>query len=582
MKKKTSLLRLFKRLMVHRGLVAIALLLTVAQVGLSVYLPILIGHAVNQVVAINEVNFDILKLILIQMAVVIGLNGLVQLLNPIIYQHLIYKMIEVLRNEVMEKMQRVPLNYIDTQSTGAVVSRITTDTDQLASGLLMVFNQFFIGVLSIVITIVTMAKLDLTMMLIVILLTPISMVIAHFVASRSYDLYTKQTQERSLHSELIEETIQQSELVRLFNQQDNKSEEFNEINATYSDYSKQAIFISSTINPATRYVNATIYALVTLVGAMRIMSGSLSVGELTTFLNYANQYMKPFNDISNVLAELQSALASADRIFELIDLNDEIETGALESSSNTIEGQVTFDNVSFSYVKEKELIRNLSLHVQKGQTVAIVGPTGAGKSTLINLLMRFYDVDSGAIFIDDVNMNDYTRRFVREQFGMVLQETWLKTGTIAENIGYGFVNASREQIEQAAKRAHAHRFIEMLPEGYDTQLTDNGSNLSMGQRQLLSIARLFVELPEMLILDEATSSIDTRTEVLIQRAFDTLMVGRTTFIIAHRLSTIQNADIILVMNEGQIIEQGNHAQLMSQEGFYYQMQLAGSGQANEK
>lgn len=582
MKKKTSLLRLFKRLMVHRGLVAIALLLTVAQVGLSVYLPILIGHAVNQVVAINEVNFDILKLILIQMAVVIGLNGLVQLLNPIIYQHLIYKMIEVLRNEVMEKMQRVPLNYIDTQSTGAVVSRITTDTDQLASGLLMVFNQFFIGVLSIVITIVTMAKLDLTMMLIVILLTPISMVIAHFVASRSYDLYTKQTQERSLHSELIEETIQQSELVRLFNQQDNKSEEFNEINATYSDYSKQAIFISSTINPATRYVNATIYALVTLVGAMRIMSGSLSVGELTTFLNYANQYMKPFNDISNVLAELQSALASADRIFELIDLNDEIETGALESSSNTIEGQVTFDNVSFSYVKEKELIRNLSLHVQKGQTVAIVGPTGAGKSTLINLLMRFYDVDSGAIFIDDVNMNDYTRRFVREQFGMVLQETWLKTGTIAENIGYGFVNASREQIEQAAKRAHTHRFIEMLPEGYDTQLTDNGSNLSMGQRQLLSIARLFVELPEMLILDEATSSIDTRTEVLIQRAFDTLMVGRTTFIIAHRLSTIQNADIILVMNEGQIIEQGNHAQLMSQEGFYYQMQLAGSGQANEK
>lgn len=572
-------MRVAKRLFASKGLIILATLLTIAQVALTVYLPILIGQAVNQVVAINQVDFQELLIILGQMIIVIAVNALVQLINPLIYNRLIYRMIEDLRNEVLEKIHRIPLNYLDTHSTGAVVSRITTDTDQLAAGLLMVFNQFLTGILTIVITIVTMAQLDTQMMLIVVLLTPISIVIAHFVASRSYDLYTKQTQVRSTHSELIEEAVQQSELVRLFNQQDLKSVEFDEVNDIYSNYSKSAIFISSTVNPTTRFVNSVIYALVTLVGAMRIISGVFTVGELTTFLNYANQYMKPFNDISNVLAELQSAIASGDRIFELIDLVDEEETGVKEFGLNEVEGQITFDDVAFSYVPEKELIRDLTVAVEPGQTVAIVGPTGAGKSTLINLLMRFYDVDSGAIFIDGVNMNDFTRRSVREQFGMVLQETWLKTGSIAENIAYGYPNASRDQIIEAAKRAHAHRFIEMLPDGYDTVLTDNGSNLSMGQRQLLSIARLFVQLPEMLILDEATSSIDTRTEVLIQQAFDELMVGRTTFIIAHRLSTIQNADIILVMKEGQIVEQGNHEVLMRQEGFYYEMQMAGSGQS---
>ena len=579
MNKNSTIMRVAKRLFASKGLIILATLLTIAQVALTVYLPILIGQAVNQVVAINQVDFQELLIILGQMIIVIAVNALVQLINPLIYNRLIYRMIEDLRNEVLEKFHRIPLNYLDTHSTGAVVSRITTDTDQLAAGLLMVFNQFLTGILTIVITIVTMAQLDTQMMLIVVLLTPISIVIAHFVASRSYDLYTKQTQVRSTHSELIEEAVQQSELVRLFNQQDLKSVEFDEVNDIYSNYSKSAIFISSTVNPTTRFVNSVIYALVTLVGAMRIISGVFTVGELTTFLNYANQYMKPFNDISNVLAELQSAIASGDRIFELIDLVDEEETGVKEFGLNEVEGQITFDDVAFSYVPEKELIRDLTVAVEPGQTVAIVGPTGAGKSTLINLLMRFYDVDSGAIFIDGVNMNDFTRRSVREQFGMVLQETWLKTGSIAENIAYGYPNASRDQIIEAAKRAHAHRFIEMLPDGYDTVLTDNGSNLSMGQRQLLSIARLFVQLPEMLILDEATSSIDTRTEVLIQQAFDELMVGRTTFIIAHRLSTIQNADIILVMKEGQIVEQGNHEVLMRQEGFYYEMQMAGSGQS---
>ena len=579
MNKNSTIMRVAKRLFASKGLIILATLLTIAQVALTVYLPILIGQAVNQVVAINQVDFQELLIILGQMIIVIAVNALVQLINPLIYNRLIYRMIEDLRNEVLEKIHRIPLNYLDTHSTGAVVSRITTDTDQLAAGLLMVFNQFLTGILTIVITIVTMAQLDTQMMLIVVLLTPISIVIAHFVASRSYDLYTKQTQVRSTHSELIEEAVQQSELVRLFNQQDLKRVEFDEVNDIYSNYSKSAIFISSTVNPTTRFVNSVIYALVTLVGAMRIISGVFTVGELTTFLNYANQYMKPFNDISNVLAELQSAIASGDRIFELIDLVDEEETGVKEFGLNEVEGQITFDDVAFSYVPEKELIRDLTVAVEPGQTVAIVGPTGAGTSTLINLLMRFYDVDSGAIFIDGVNMNDFTRRSVREQFGMVLQETWLKTGSIAENIAYGYPNASRDQIIEAAKRAHAHRFIEMLPDGYDTVLTDNGSNLSMGQRQLLSIARLFVQLPEMLILDEATSSIDTRTEVLIQQAFDELMVGRTTFIIAHRLSTIQNADIILVMKEGQIVEQGNHEVLMRQEGFYYEMQMAGSGQS---
>ncbi|MBG9982548.1 ABC transporter ATP-binding protein [Aerococcaceae bacterium DSM 111020] len=574
----STIMRLFKRLWKHPLLIILAIVLTVAQVLLTVYLPILIGQAVNQVVSIDQVNFIMLKQILMQMGLVISINAFVQWLNPLIYNRLIYEMIQQLRNEVLTKMHKVPLNYIDQQSTGTIVSRITTDTDQLASGLLMVFNQFFIGLLTIIITIGTMARLDRTMMLIVILLTPLSMIIAHFVATKSYNLYTQQTQERAHHSEHIEESIQQAELIRLFNQQKKQSETFNEINAQYSHYSKWAIFVSSTINPATRFVNAAIYALVTFVGGLRIISGGFTVGELTTFLNYANQYMKPFNDISNVLAELQSAIASGDRIFELIDLADEVETGHGKLESEQLHGAIDFDDVSFSYVKDKELIRDLKMAVKPGQTVAIVGPTGAGKSTLINLLMRFYDVDEGAILIDGKDMKQFTRQSVREQFGMVLQETWLKTGTIAENIAYGYPEATEEAIIQAAKSAHADRFIQMLPDGYQTHLTDNGGNLSTGQRQLISIARLFVELPEMLILDEATSSIDTRTEILIQQAFDELMVGRTTFIIAHRLSTIQNADIILVMKDGQIIEQGNHDELMKQNGFYYQMQLAGAGQ----
>lgn len=576
MNKQSTLKRLFKRLLNQKALLFLALFLTIVQVLLNVYLPILIGQAVNQIVTIDQVNFDMLRQILLQMFIVICLNGVTQWLNPLIYNRLIHRMIQDLRNEVLEKIHRAPLNFLDQQSTGAIVSRLTTDSDQLSNGLLMVFNQFFIGILTIVFTILTMARLDFYMMLMVILLTPISMLIAHYIAKKSYDLYTKQTQLRSEHASMIEEGMQQSELIRLFNEQETKSDAFNDINESYADTSKWAIFYSSTINPATRFVNATIYALVTLVGALRIINGGFTVGELTTFLNYANQYMKPFNDISNVLAELQSALASGDRIFELIDLEEEKETGEVVLQRDQLLGAVDFENVAFSYVPSKPLITDLNLEVQPGQTVAIVGPTGAGKSTMINLLMRFYDVDEGVISLDGTPINDYTRASLREQFGMVLQETWLKTGTIAENIAYGYPEASQEQIEEAARRAHAHRFISMLPEGYQTRVYDNGSHLSVGQRQLISIARLFVELPEMLILDEATSSIDTRTEVLIQEAFDALMQGRTTFIIAHRLSTIQNADTILVMNQGQIIEQGSHDDLMKEQGFYYQMQKAGT------
>lgn len=379
-------------------------------------------------------------------------------------------------------------------------------------------------------------------------------------------------------ADFIEENIQQADIVRLFNSQEEATETFTKLNADYSEKSKWAIFYSSTINPGTRFINALIYAALTFLGAVRIVNGTFTVGELTTFLNYANQYTKPFNDISNVLAEIQSALACADRLYTIIDQPEEVETGHRLIDSSNVDGKVNFNRASFSYTKDKELITDLTLSVKAGDTVAIVGPTGAGKSTLINLLMRFYDLDQGQILIDNEPITDFTRESVRKQFGMVLQETWLKGGTIHDNIAYGHPNASREEVVKAAKAAHAHRFIELLPDGYDTVLTSGGAGLSTGQQQLLSIARIFVSIPTMLILDEATSSIDTRTEILIQEAFDRLMRGRTSFIIAHRLSTIMNADMILVMKDGSIVEQGNHDTLMKARGLYYTMQSSRSSE----
>lgn len=566
------LMRLFSDLSGHKLLVLLSLISTVVQVGLTVYLPILIGQAINQTIGEGQVNFDVLAPTLMNMAIVIGLNAIVQWINPILFNKITYEVIESLRNRVLEKVHSLSLNFIDQRSTGDLVSRITTDTEQLGDGLIMIFNQFFIGVLTIFITIITMAQLDLTMMILVVVLTPISLYISRFIAKRSYSLFREQTAARGQQADFVEENIQQADIVRLFNSQEEAIKTFNQINSDYSEKSKWAIFYSSTINPGTRFINALIYAALTFLGAVRIVNGTFSVGELTTFLNYANQYTKPFNDISNVLAEIQSALACADRLYTIIDQPEEVETGHQMIDAANVDGKVNFNLASFSYTQDKELITDLTLSVKAGDTVAIVGPTGAGKSTLINLLMRFYDLDQGQILIDNQPITDFTRESVRKQFGMVLQETWLKGGTIHDNIAYGHPDASREEIIKAAKAAHAHRFIELLPEGYDTVLSNGGSGLSTGQQQLIAIARIFVSIPTMLILDEATSSIDTRTEILIQEAFDRLMRDRTSFIIAHRLSTIMNADMILVMKDGSIVEQGNHDSLMQARGLYYTMQ----------
>ena len=569
---KSTLTRLVQLLFNRKHLLVLSLLGAIIQVALTVYIPVLIGNAINQVIAEGQVNFDNLKPILLRMCIVILLNAFIQWLNPLLYNKMTFETVQGLRQDVLNKLHSVPLNYIDQHSTGDLVSRISTDAEQLSDGINMIFNQFLVGILTIVVTVITMGKLDLVMMFLVVCLTPLSLLVARFIANRSYKYFRYQTLTRGVQSQIVEESIQQGELVRLFNTHEKTTEDFVKANNEYMENSQKAIFYSSITAPTTRFINAMIYAVITFFGAVRILRGTFSVGELTTFLNYANQYTKPFNDISNVLSELQSALACAERLFDVIDQVNEVETGHAKLNDSTIQGKVNFNKVAFSYVEHQPLIEDLTLSVKPGMRVAIVGPTGAGKSTLINLLMRFYDLNSGQILLDDQPTTDFTRESVRAQFGMVLQETWLKSGTIHDNIAYGYPNATRELVIEAAKAAHADHFISQLPNGYDTLVTDGGDSLAQGQRQLLSIARIFVKVPHMLILDEATSSIDTRTEILIQEAFNSLMEGRTSFVIAHRLSTIQTADLILVMNQGKIIEQGNHHNLMQMKGFYYQMQ----------
>ena len=439
----------------------------------------------------------------------------------------------------------------------------------------MVFNQFFVGLLTILVTIASMARLDWMMMGMVLILTPLSLFIARFIAKRSYHLFRMQTQARGTQTQMIEESLSQESLLQAFNAQDQFKDKFIEINGDYAGYSQEAIFYSSTVNPATRFVNALIYALVTGFGAFRILSGTgFTVGQLVTFLNYVNQYTKPFNDISSVLAELQSALACAERLYSVLDQEEVKESGKKDLQEEAVEGAVQFDHISFGYRPDQPLIKDLSVSIPPASKVAIVGPTGAGKSTLINLLMRFYEVNQGRLLLDQEAVTSYTLASYRKQFGMVLQETWLKVGTVHENIAFGCPNASREDVIQAAKAANADFFIQQLPDGYDTYLADAGDCLSQGQRQLLTIARVFLAVPKILILDEATSSIDTRTELLIQDAFNKLMVGRTSFVIAHRLSTIENADLILVMVDGNIVEHGDHSELMARKGVYYKMQTA--------
>ncbi|HEM3654743.1 TPA: ABC transporter ATP-binding protein [Streptococcus suis] len=552
---------------------------TVVQVLLTVYLPILIGQAVDAVlIADGQVLLGIIG----KMVMLILLNTLVQWYLPLVTNRLVYGMVADLREQVYVRLHHMPLSYLDRHSVGDFVARFSSDSEQLTNGLLMVFNQFFIGILTIFLTIFTMARLDLTMMLVVVALTPVSLLVARYIAKKSYGYYRKQTQARGKQSQLLEESISQLTLVQSFNAQEQFTHGFQVVNEQYATYSQQAIFASSTVNPSTRFINAIIYALLAGLGALRIMAGQFTVGSLTTFLNYASQYSKPFNDISSVLSELQSALACADRLFAILALDSIDDQAERKIDSEELKGAISFDNVSFSYSPDRSLIEHLDIDVEAGQKVAIVGPTGAGKSTMINLLMRFYDVTAGQIVLDGVPISQYSREDLRRQIGMVLQETWIKSGTIHDNIAYGYPNATRELVIEAAKAANADFFIRQLPQGYDTVLADGGEALSQGQRQLLSIARVFVKIPKILILDEATSSIDTRTEILVQEAFAKLMEGRTSFIIAHRLSTIQSADLILVMVDGKIVEQGNHRDLMKEQGVYYQMQMSQQSEEDER
>ena len=573
MKQKTYLRRLLADIAKQPIWLILASLGTILQVLLTVYIPILIGQAVDLVVLPDAAHL-LLPLIL-QMSLVILFASLIQWLNPLVYNQMIYRYSKDLREKVIQKVHVLPLSYLDRQGTGDLVSRLTTDVEQLNNGLFMVFNQFFVGLLTILVTIASMARLDWMMMGMVLILTPLSLFIARFIAKRSYHLFRMQTQARGTQTQMIEESFSQESLLQAFNAQDQFKDKFIEINDDYAGYSQEAIFYSSTVNPATRFVNALIYALVTGFGAFRILSGtSFTVGQLVTFLNYVNQYTKPFNDISSVLAELQSALACAERLYSVLDQEEVKESGKKDLQEEAVEGAVQFDHISFGYRPDQPLIKDLSVSIPPASKVAIVGPTGAGKSTLINLLMRFYEVDQGRLLLDQEAVTSYSLASYRKQFGMVLQETWLKVGTVHENIAFGCPNASREDVIQAAKAANADFFIQQLPDGYDTYLADAGDSLSQGQRQLLTIARVFLAVPKILILDEATSSIDTRTELLIQDAFNKLMVGRTSFVIAHRLSTIENADFILVMVDGNIVEHGNHKELMARKGVYYKMQTA--------
>lgn len=573
MKQKSYLRRLLADIAKQPIWLILASLGTILQVLLTVYIPILIGRAIDLVVLPDAAHL-ILPLIL-QMGLVILFATLIQWVNPLIYNQMIYRYSKDLREKVIQKVHVLPLSYLDRQGTGDLVSRLTTDVEQLNNGLFMVFSQFFVGLLTILVTIASMARLDWMMMGMVLILTPLSLFIARFIAKRSYHLFRMQTQARGAQTQIIEESLSQESLLQAFNAQDAFHRRFIEINGDYAAYSQEATFYSSTVNPATRFVNALIYALVTGFGAFRILSGtSFTVGQLVTFLNYVNQYTKPFNDISSVLAELQSALACAERLYSILDQEEVKESGKRDLQEDAVEGAVQFDHVSFGYLSDQPLIKDLSISIPPASKVAIVGPTGAGKSTLINLLMRFYDMDQGQLRLDHEAVDSYSLESYHKQFGMVLQETWLKVGTVHENIAFGRPDASREEVVQAAKAANADFFIQQLPDGYDTYLADAGDSLSQGQRQLLTIARVFLAVPKILILDEATSSIDTRTELLIQDAFHKLMVGRTSFVIAHRLSTIENADLILVMVDGNIVEHGNHTELMARKGVYYKMQTA--------
>ena len=553
------------------GYLALSLLLCMVTVAFTLYIPILTGQVIDLIPAAMQVQFDGILPLLIQIGLMIGFTALAQWLMGLCNNRLTYATVRDIRRDAFQHLQHLPLSYLDRHPTGDVVSRIITDADQFADGLLMGFTQLFSGVLTIIGTLGFMYSVNWMIATAVVVITPLSLVVASFIAKRTYDMFALQSKTRGEQTALIDEMLTGQKVVRAFGMEDEVQERFDEINGRLQDASLRATFFSSLTNPATRFVNSLVYACVGVAGALVCILGGpsmLTVGQLSAFLSYANQYTKPFNEISGVVTELQAALACAERVFALIDQPAETPDAepALELAEPT--GAVELSDVSFSYVPERKLIQHLNLKVQPGERVAIVGPTGCGKTTLINLLMRFYDANDGKITLDGHNIVDITRHSLREGYGMVLQETWLKSGTIRENITMGKPDATEEEIIAAAKATHAHSFIRRLPKGYDTVITEDGGSLSQGEKQLLCITRVMLCLPPMLILDEATSSIDTRTEQHIQRAFETLMTGRTSFIVAHRLSTIQNANTILVMKDGNVIEQGNHEELLAKGGFY--------------
>lgn len=552
-------------------LLALSIFFAAVTVILTLYAPILIGYGVDKIVGKGNVDFDGLKGIMLQIAVVVALTAAAQWIMNTCNNRITFQVVKDIRDKAFRKLERMPLKYIDQHQHGDLVSRIIADVDQFSDGLLMGFTQFFTGVMTILGTLVFMLVIDYKIALVVVLITPVSLFVANFIAKKTFSMFRLQSQTRGEITSLIDEMIGNQKVVKAFGYEDDAMERLNEINGRLQSCSLRATFFSSITNPSTRFVNSLVYTAVALVGALSVMSGSLSVGLLTSFLNYANQYTKPFNEISGVVTELQNALASASRVFELIEEPSETPDAEHATVLEEVDGSVTLDQVYFSYRQDRPLIENLNLLVRPGQRVAIVGPTGCGKSTVINLLMRFYDVDKGAIKVAGLDIREITRKSLRENYGMVLQETWLKSGTVRENISFGKPEATEEEVIAAAKASHAHSFIKRLPNGYDTVITEDGGNLSQGQKQLLCITRVMLSLPPMLILDEATSSIDTRTEIQIQRAFAKMMNGRTSFIVAHRLSTIQEADVILVMRDGKIIEQGTHDQLLAQQGFYYEL-----------
>lgn len=570
-KQTETIIKILKYIRRYWGFLGISIVLSAVTVACSLYLPLLTGDALDLIIEKGMVDFSGIFEILKKMGIMVLFTALAQWIMNVCNNKLTYHVIRDVRKEAFEKLERLPLSYLDRHAHGEVVSRLITDVDQFADGLLMGFTQFFSGILTIFGTLFFMFSISGRITVAVVILTPISLVVASFIAKKTFSMFKLQSQTRGEQASFIEEMVGNQKVVQAFAREDKALETFDEINERLEKCSLKAIFFSSITNPSTRFVNSLVYATVAVIGAFLAISGGVSIGNLSALLAYANQYTKPFNEISGVVTELQNALACAKRVFELMEEEpetpDSIDAVALARTN----GEVTLDNVAFSYVPGRRLIEGLNLKVKPGQRIAIVGPTGCGKTTLINLLMRFYDVKEGAIRVNDIDIRNMTRKSLRNNYGMVLQETWLRSGTIRDNIVMGKPDATEEEVIAAAKASHAHSFIKRLPDGYDTIVTEDGGNLSQGQKQLLCIARVMLCLPPMLILDEATSSIDTRTEMKIQEAFAHMMKGRTSFIVAHRLSTIREADVILVMKDGNIIEHGSHEELLMQNGFYAEL-----------